>query len=91
MRIVIAEDSAVVRAGLAEILADRGHEVVAAVGNATDLLAAVAWPGWPSGSGPWTANCSSPARTTALPWSPSSYRPAPDRPVLTEPELRCGS
>ena len=42
MRIVIAEDSAVVRAGLVEILADRGHEVVAAVGNATDLLAAVA-------------------------------------------------
>ncbi len=30
-----------VRAGLAEILADRGHEVVAAVGNAGDLLAAV--------------------------------------------------
>ena len=42
MQIVIAEDSAVVRAGLAEILADRGHEVVAAVGNAPDLLAAVA-------------------------------------------------
>ena len=41
MRIVIAEDSAVVRAGLAEILADRGHVVVAAVGNAGDLLAAV--------------------------------------------------
>src|SRR6201994_2932771 len=41
MRIVIAEDSAVVRAGLAEILADRGHEVVAAVGNAEDLLIAV--------------------------------------------------
>ena len=41
MRIVIAEDSAVVRAGLAEILADRGHVVVAAVGNAEDLLAAV--------------------------------------------------
>jgi len=41
MRIVIAEDSAVVRAGLVEILADRGHEVVAAVGNAEDLLAAV--------------------------------------------------
>ena len=38
---VIAEDSAIVRAGLAEILADRGHEVVAAVGNAADLLAAV--------------------------------------------------
>jgi DNA-binding NarL/FixJ family response regulator len=41
MRIVIAEDSAVVRAGLVEILADRGHDVVAAVGNAADLLAAV--------------------------------------------------
>jgi len=33
MRIVIAEDAAVIRAGLAEILADRGHEVVAAVGD----------------------------------------------------------
>jgi DNA-binding NarL/FixJ family response regulator len=31
MRIVIAEDSAVVRAGLAEILADSGHEVIAAI------------------------------------------------------------
>jgi DNA-binding NarL/FixJ family response regulator len=41
MRIVIAEDSAVMRAGLAEILADSDHEVVAAVGNADDLLAAV--------------------------------------------------
>jgi DNA-binding NarL/FixJ family response regulator len=41
MRIVIAEDAAVVRAGLAEILADRGHEVAAAVGNAEDLLAAI--------------------------------------------------
>ena len=42
MRIVIAEDSAVVPASLAEILADSDHEVVAAVGNADDLLAAVA-------------------------------------------------
>ena len=33
MRIVIAEDSAVVRAGLAEILADSGHQVLAAVGR----------------------------------------------------------
>src|ERR1700722_14345546 len=41
MRIVIAEDSAVMRAGLAEILTDSDHEVVAAVGNAEDLLAAV--------------------------------------------------
>jgi DNA-binding NarL/FixJ family response regulator len=41
MRIVIADDSAVVRAGLAEILADSGHQVLAAVGNAGDLLAAV--------------------------------------------------
>src|SRR5271170_306112 len=41
MRVVIAEDSAVVRAGLAEILADRGHQVVAAVGDAEALRAAV--------------------------------------------------
>jgi DNA-binding NarL/FixJ family response regulator len=42
LRIVIAEDSVVLRAGLIEILADRGHEVVAAVGDADALLAAVA-------------------------------------------------
>jgi DNA-binding NarL/FixJ family response regulator len=42
MRVVIAEDSAVVRAGLAEILADRGHDVIAAVGDGEALLAAVA-------------------------------------------------
>jgi DNA-binding NarL/FixJ family response regulator len=42
MRIVIAEDSAVIRAGLAEILTDRGHEIVAAVGDAEALKDAVA-------------------------------------------------
>ena len=42
MRIVIAEDSAVIRAGLTEILADRCHELVAAVGDADALLKAVA-------------------------------------------------
>jgi len=42
MRIVIAEDSAVLRAGLIEILADRGHEVAAAVGDADALCVAVA-------------------------------------------------
>jgi DNA-binding NarL/FixJ family response regulator len=42
MRIVIAEDAAVIRAGLREILTDRGHEIVAAVGDAAALLAAVA-------------------------------------------------
>jgi DNA-binding NarL/FixJ family response regulator len=42
MRIVIAEDSAIVRAGLVEILTDRGHQVVAAVGDAEALRAAVA-------------------------------------------------
>jgi DNA-binding NarL/FixJ family response regulator len=40
LRIVIAEDSAVVRAGLVEILTDRGHEIVAAVGDAGALQAA---------------------------------------------------
>jgi DNA-binding NarL/FixJ family response regulator len=42
MRIVIAEDAAVIRAGLAEILTDRGHEIVAAVGDAEALKDAVA-------------------------------------------------
>ncbi|HEX8008979.1 MAG TPA: response regulator transcription factor [Trebonia sp.] len=42
MRIVIAEDAAVIRAGLAEILTDRGHEIVAAVGDAEALMEAVA-------------------------------------------------
>jgi DNA-binding NarL/FixJ family response regulator len=42
MRIVIAEDSAVVRAGLVEVLTDRGHEIVAAVGDAEALRVAVA-------------------------------------------------
>jgi DNA-binding NarL/FixJ family response regulator len=42
MRIVIAEDAAVVRAGLAEILARGGHEVVAAVGDAEALRSAIA-------------------------------------------------
>jgi DNA-binding NarL/FixJ family response regulator len=41
MRIVIAEDSAVLRAGLCEILKDSGHEVAAAVGDADALCAAV--------------------------------------------------
>jgi DNA-binding NarL/FixJ family response regulator len=41
MRIVIAEDSAILRAGLAEILKDSGHEVAAAVGHADALRAAV--------------------------------------------------
>jgi DNA-binding NarL/FixJ family response regulator len=42
MRVVIAEDSAVLRAGLIEVLTDGGHAVAAAVGTADALLAAVA-------------------------------------------------
>lgn len=38
MRIVIAEDSALLRAGIERILTDAGHEVVASVADATDLL-----------------------------------------------------
>jgi DNA-binding NarL/FixJ family response regulator len=41
MRIVIAEDSAILRDGLVQLLTMRGHEVVEAVGNATLLGAAV--------------------------------------------------
>ena len=42
MRVVIAEDSAVLREGLAGLLADRGFEVVAAVADADELRAVVA-------------------------------------------------
>ncbi len=42
MRIVIAEDSVVLRDGLVELLVSRGHEVVAAVGDGDALRAAVA-------------------------------------------------
>ena len=42
MRVVIAEDAALFREGLARLIADRGHQVAAAVGDADALLAAVA-------------------------------------------------
>lgn len=41
MRISIAEDSALLRAGLTELLTGRGHQVLTAVDNADDLLASV--------------------------------------------------
>ena len=41
MRIVIAEDSALFREGLARLLEDAGHEVVARVGDAEGFVAAV--------------------------------------------------
>jgi DNA-binding NarL/FixJ family response regulator len=41
VRIVIAEDSVLLRAGLTRILADAGEEVVATVGDADELLIAV--------------------------------------------------
>ncbi|HEY2506663.1 MAG TPA: response regulator transcription factor [Streptosporangiaceae bacterium] len=42
MRVVIAEDSAILREGLVQLLTDRGHEMCAAVADADALLAAVA-------------------------------------------------
>jgi DNA-binding NarL/FixJ family response regulator len=42
MRVVIAEDAAVLREGLARLLGDRGHEVCAAVADAEALRAVVA-------------------------------------------------
>ena len=41
MRVVIAEDSALLREGLARLLADGGFEVVACCGDAAELLTAV--------------------------------------------------
>ena len=42
MRVVIAEDSVLLRAGLTRILVDAGDDVVATVGDADELLLAVA-------------------------------------------------
>ncbi|MFE7382336.1 response regulator [Streptomyces zhihengii] len=42
MRIMIAEDSTLLREGLVRLLAEEGHEVTAAVGDAAQLLVAVA-------------------------------------------------
>ena len=42
MRVVIAEDAAMMREGLTRLLTDRGHEVCAAVGDGDALIAAVA-------------------------------------------------
>ena len=42
MRVVIAEDQVLLRAGLACLFEDAGHDVEAAVGDADALLAAVA-------------------------------------------------
>jgi DNA-binding NarL/FixJ family response regulator len=42
MRVVIAEDAGLLREGLTAMLADRGHEVCAAVGDGDALVAAVA-------------------------------------------------
>jgi DNA-binding NarL/FixJ family response regulator len=42
VRVVVAEDAAVLREGLVGLLADRGHQVCAAVGDADSLRSAVA-------------------------------------------------
>ncbi|PRX92143.1 response regulator transcription factor [Allonocardiopsis opalescens] len=42
MRVILADDSTLLREGLARLLADEGHEVAAAVADAGALLAAVA-------------------------------------------------
>ncbi|WKX70130.1 response regulator transcription factor [Streptomyces sp. XD-27] len=41
MRLILADDSTLLREGLIRLLAEEGHEVVAAVGDAEALLAAV--------------------------------------------------
>jgi DNA-binding NarL/FixJ family response regulator len=42
MRVVVAEDSVLFREGLVRLLTEGGHDVVASVGDATSLQAAVA-------------------------------------------------
>ena len=41
MRLVVAEDSVLLREGLVRLFAELGHDVVAAIGTAPDLIAAV--------------------------------------------------
>lgn len=41
MRVIVAEDSTLLREGLVRLLADEGHDVIASVGDADALLAAV--------------------------------------------------
>jgi DNA-binding NarL/FixJ family response regulator len=41
LRVVLAEDTTILREGLARLLQDRGHEIVAAVSDADALLAAI--------------------------------------------------
>jgi DNA-binding NarL/FixJ family response regulator len=41
VRLILAEDSTLLREGLVRLLAEEGHEVLAAVGDATALLSAV--------------------------------------------------
>ncbi|MFF9017292.1 response regulator [Streptomyces sp. NPDC014870] len=41
MRVILAEDSTLLREGLVRLLAEEGHEVTSAVGTGTELLAAV--------------------------------------------------
>lgn len=38
MRVIVAEDETLLRAGLARLLADSGHDVIAQAGNGDDLL-----------------------------------------------------
>jgi DNA-binding NarL/FixJ family response regulator len=42
VRVILAEDSVLLRDGLSRLLADEGHEVVAAVGDGTSLVSTVA-------------------------------------------------
>ena len=41
MRIIIAEDAVLLREGLVRLLTDAGHEIVAAVGDSNEFLAAI--------------------------------------------------
>jgi CheY-like chemotaxis protein len=43
LRVVLAEDSVLIREGLIGVLAQFGHEVAAAMGDTETLATAVAW------------------------------------------------
>ena len=81
LRVVIADDAVLLREGLVRLLAETGHEVVAAVGDGPCLVAAVA--GAPARTCPsWTSGCRRRTPTRACGRRSTARRPVPGTPVL---------
>ena len=91
MRVVIAEDLALLRDGMIRLLRDHGHEVVAAVEDGDALVRAVA--GTSRTSPSWTCGCrpTSPTRACRRRWRRASGCPEtadPDRLPVRRGDVR---